>query len=143
MYENGDGGPENDAEAVRWFRLAVEQGHAAAQGSLGLMYTHGVGVPQDYVAAHMWLNLAGAQSSGNVREAAAKGRDAVAARMTSEQIAEAQRLAREWEPTVSNEEKKNWWEQNTPPGKTTPRLRPPQPRRPGVARWGRAGWRQW
>ena len=31
MYDNGRGVPEDDAEAVRWFRLAVEQGHAGAQ----------------------------------------------------------------------------------------------------------------
>ncbi len=64
------------------------------------MYANGEGVPQDYVAAHMWLTLAGAQSSGDDREAYVQARKAVAALMTSEQIAEAQRLAREWKPTV-------------------------------------------
>ncbi|MFN2150265.1 MAG: SEL1-like repeat protein, partial [Anaerolineales bacterium] len=32
-----------------------------AQYNLGLMYSKGRGVPQDYVKAHMWLNLAAAQ----------------------------------------------------------------------------------
>ena len=57
---------------------------------------NGQGVTQDYVQAHMWFNLAAAQGD----EIPRKNRDAVAERMTSEQIAEAQRLAREWKPKV-------------------------------------------
>ena len=45
MYANGEGVPENDAEAVRWLRAAAEQGHAAAQSYLGFMYHFGQGVP--------------------------------------------------------------------------------------------------
>ena len=44
MYDNGEGVPENDAEAVRWFRLAAEQGNALAQSNLGVMYANGEGV---------------------------------------------------------------------------------------------------
>jgi TPR repeat protein len=33
MYSDGQGVPQNDAEAVRWYRLAAEQGHAGAQFS--------------------------------------------------------------------------------------------------------------
>ena len=51
-------------------------------------------MPQDYVQAHMWLNLAAAQSHAD----AVKNRDIVAALMTPAQIAEAQKLAREWKP---------------------------------------------
>ncbi len=57
------------------------------------MYYKGEGVPQDYVEAHKWLNLAAAKDSQH-----AKARDLAAAKMTREQIAEAQRLAREWKP---------------------------------------------
>ena len=56
------------------------------------MYADGLGVPQDYVSAHMWLNLAAATGD----EEARKARELVAARMTREQIAEAQARAREW-----------------------------------------------
>ena len=56
------------------------------------MYDYGYGVPQDYVQAHMWLNLAAAQGD----EQAAEFRDIVAAKMTPAKIEEAQRLAREW-----------------------------------------------
>ena len=94
MYDIGKGVPEDDAEAAKWYRMAAEQGKANAQFVLGLKYVYGEGVPQDYVAAHMWLNLAAAQGWA----AAKKDRDIVAKRMTREQIAEAQRLAREWKP---------------------------------------------
>ncbi len=100
MYGNGRGVPRDETGAVRWFQLAAEQGDALAQYHLGFKYATGVGVSQDYVAAYMWLDLAGAQSSGDDRKAFVKGREAVAARMTSEQIADAQWLAREWNPTV-------------------------------------------
>ena len=99
MYRNGDGVPEDDAEAVRWYRLAADQGYARAQGNLGFMYRNGDGVPEDYVQAHMWFNLAAAHSSGGGRDRLEENRDIVAAKMTAEQIAEAQRRAREWTPT--------------------------------------------
>jgi len=93
-YGAGRGVPQDHAEAVRWYRRAAEQGDANAQSNLGAMYGNGRGVPQDYVAAHMWFNLSAAQ--GNVD--AAENRGSVAARMTPAQIAEAQRLARDWTP---------------------------------------------
>jgi len=96
MYATGRGVPQDDAEAVRWYRLAAEQGDADAQGNLGFMYGNGQGVPQDYVEAHMWANLAAAQSSGEDRDRWVENRDINAAKMTAEQIAEAQRRAREW-----------------------------------------------
>jgi TPR repeat protein len=77
-----------------WRPKAAEQGYDQAQTHLGLMYVSGQGVPQDYVIAHMWLNLAAA--SGD--DTAAKGRDLVAKYMTHAQIAEAQKLVREWKP---------------------------------------------
>jgi len=97
MYALGLGVPQVDKEAVKWLNLAAEQGHATAQYNLGDMYERGRGVPQDYIKAHMWFNLAGAK--GNVQ--AVKNRDIIAAKMTPAQIAEAQRLAREWKPKTS------------------------------------------
>ena len=92
MYSNGDGVPQDYAEAVRWVHLSAEQGYASAQRGLGYAYKNGFGVPQDFVQAHMWLNLAGSQGS----PMAQSWRDDVASRMTPDQIAEAQQLAREW-----------------------------------------------
>ena len=58
------------------------------------MYAEGQGVPQDYVQAHMWASLAAA----NGNDTATMVIDITAAQMTPGQIAEAQKLAREWEP---------------------------------------------
>jgi hypothetical protein len=97
MYLNGQGVPRDYATALSWLRMAAEQRYADAQNFLGMMYVGGVVVPQDYVIAHMWFDLAVASG----RQDAAKIRDTIAARMTPAQIAEAQKLAREWKPTPS------------------------------------------
>ena len=81
------------AAALRLWRPIAEQGDASAQYNLGQMYRNGQGVPQDYIQAHMWFNLATAQNDAN----AAKNRDIVAAKMAPAQIAEAQKMARERE----------------------------------------------
>ena len=60
------------------------------------MYEDGTGVPQDHAQAHMWFNLAARSGDDRLRRAATRNLDRVTARMTSEQIAVAQRLAREW-----------------------------------------------
>jgi len=97
MHDNGRGVPQDDAEAARWYRLAADQGIARAQSNLGLLYENGEGVPQDYVQAHLWTNLAVAQSSGEDLNRRERNRDIIAAKMTAEQVVEAQRLAREWD----------------------------------------------
>ena len=62
-------------------------------------YRNGQGVPQDYAQAHMWVTLAASRlPPGKDRDNAVKKRDIVAERMTPAQIAEAQKLAREWKP---------------------------------------------
>jgi TPR repeat protein len=94
MYDSGQGVPQDDAEALKWYHKSAEQGNDSAQRNLGLMYAKGQGVPLDYVLAYMWFNLAASQGDENGK----KGRDIAAKSMTREQIAEAQRLAREWKP---------------------------------------------
>jgi len=94
MYAEGEGVAQDYQEAVRWYRLAAEQDHASGQFSLGAMYIAGHGVPKDYVLAHMWMNMAAAKGV----KKAGKGRDFLEILMTPAQLAEAQRLAREWRP---------------------------------------------
>jgi TPR repeat protein len=97
MYDGGHGVPQDYAQAVVWLRKAAEQGNALGQVNLGTMYDHGHGVPQDYAQAHMWYNLAASSAEDDAaRNEAAKVRDLVATKMTPAQIAEAQRMAREW-----------------------------------------------
>ena len=93
-YDSGD-----YATAIRLWRPLAEQGHADAQYSLGVMYSQGRGVPQDYVQAHMWFNLAASRLlPGEGYNAAIQERNLVAERMTPAQIAEAETLSREWRP---------------------------------------------
>ena len=90
MYANGEGVPQDAAEAVRWYRISADQGNAAAQNNLGLSYSNGEGVLKDSVLAHMWFNIAGA----NGNEAAREGRDNLERDMTRDEITRATELAR-------------------------------------------------
>jgi TPR repeat protein len=86
---------DNYAEAAKWFQLAADQGRADAQSNLGTMYAEGEGVPQDFVVALMWFSMAAAQN----HKEAIENRDKAVLFMTPAQIAEAERLARNWKPT--------------------------------------------
>ena len=76
------------------FASLRNRGRVAAQNSLGGLYVSGRGVPKDYVVAYMWFSLSAAQGDHD----SAIQRDLVAKLMTPAQIAEAQKLAREWKP---------------------------------------------
>ncbi|MDA9260602.1 hypothetical protein N9P58_01920 [Puniceicoccaceae bacterium] len=73
-------------------RKAAEQGHAAAQFNLGEMYANGDGITKDAVIAYMWFNLAASQDYEDAKE----NKGMLSEKMTREQIAEAQKLSREW-----------------------------------------------
>ena len=94
MYYKGLGVTQDDTQAESWFRKAADQSNPQAQYALGFMYANGRGVPKDYVQSHMWFSLA---ASGGGTDAI-NSLNEVASKMTPEQIAEAQRLAREWKP---------------------------------------------
>jgi uncharacterized protein len=115
MYAEGAGVLQDYEEAVKWYRRGAEKGHTGFQYKLGLSYAEGKGVPQDYVQAHKWFNLAASGQGAKVEQKrrdlfaevfeppakavsweAVSNRDTVAKRMTPAQIAEAQRMAREW-----------------------------------------------
>ena len=91
---NGQGVPQDHEEAVRWARLAAERGDSGGQVILGMAYVNGFGVTRDYVAAYMWLTLAA--SGGSNIQGTDQLRSLAAARMTPEQIEEAELRARDW-----------------------------------------------
>jgi TPR repeat protein len=95
MYAQGQGVPQDYKQAVRWFGRAAVQGVPEAQFELGMLYARGLGVPQDFVLAHAWVNLATASAEPADAHYFATERDALASRMTPDQLATAQRLARE------------------------------------------------
>jgi len=92
MYSRGKGVPKDYAQAIHWYQEAAEEELPEAQYNLGVMYKEGQGVPRDLVQAHMWFNL----SSGQGHKDAYRARLLVSRMMKPEDIAEAQKLAREW-----------------------------------------------
>ena len=99
MYDDGEGVPQDYGQAVRWYTKAAEAGNADAQGRLASMYAVGHGVPQDFVQAYKWFNIAvSTETDKEERDRSVRNRDLVSGKMTPNQIAEAQRLAREWKP---------------------------------------------
>lgn len=91
MYEMGIGVAQEYREAVRWYRLAALKGQVGAQVNLAVMYGNGQGIAQDIMRAHMWFNIAA--TGGD--KAGVNGRELAAARMTGQQIEQAQRWAQE------------------------------------------------
>lgn len=93
-YENGDGVPRDHAKAREWYEKAAAQGDAKAQFYLGMQSSFGQGGPMDLVQAYMWYSLA----AGNGNAHAPGYRDDLTRQMTSAQIAEGKKRAREWKP---------------------------------------------
>jgi hypothetical protein len=81
-----------DVDALTQFESDAKLGRSDALYNLGLAYSTGQGVTVDYVAAHKWFNLAAIKGSGLAKSWRAQ----ISAEMNPGQIAEAQKLAREW-----------------------------------------------
>lgn len=95
-YENGFGVPQNYAAAADLYRRAAEQGDAFAQSRLGLSYDKGHGVPLDLVLSYKWLDLAAARASRREHDFYSRLRNAVASKMSLDQVIEGQKLALIW-----------------------------------------------
>ncbi len=98
MYDSGEGVDRDPAEAARWYREAAEQGHGLAQLNLGAAYGDGQGVPRSYAQAYVWLSLAADRLEGDDREVALQNRETAASRLSTGQLAEAERIVRAWRP---------------------------------------------
>src|SRR5512143_3672667 len=81
-----------DIDALAEYEVAAQQGRPDALYNLGLAYSTGQGVGVDFVAAHKWFNLAALRGVDEAKS----WRASIAKEMNTAQIAEAQRLAREW-----------------------------------------------
>jgi len=92
---NGTDGIEKDPiEGAICIREAAQRGNAQAQAQLAALYGLGLGLPQDWVHAHMWASVAAIQ--GFDGEETRSFRDQIAEEMTAEELAESQRLVQEW-----------------------------------------------
>jgi hypothetical protein len=99
LYDFRKGVPQDFAAARQWYEKAAAQGHAGAQNNLGGLYEFGHGVTQNDVLAYMWYSIAAAHPDEDEwRDLAAENRDEIAGNMTSAQIAEGKKRAREWRP---------------------------------------------
>lgn len=92
MYELGEGIPQDYGRAAQWYLRAARQGNRRAQLSVGRLYEKGQGVPQNDVLALMYYTLAA--TNGELR--ATTERDRLTVWMAPDQVAEAQRQAREY-----------------------------------------------
>ena len=93
-YSEGPGRSEDFGEAARWFRKAAEAGHGPAQADLAMLYGKGLGVPQDYVWSYAWFAAAAENMvHGRAREQTLELRDMMAAFLSPDERARAERLA--------------------------------------------------
>ena len=81
-----------DVDSLTQFEMEARTGRPEALYNLGLAYSTGQGVTQDYVAAHKWFNLAAMRGINEAKS----WRNQIAEEMNAGQIAQAQKLAREW-----------------------------------------------
>ena len=81
-----------EVDDLQQFETEARKGRVEALYNLGLAYSTGQGVRVDYVAAHKWFNLAAMKGVNEARSWRAQ----ISREMSSGQIAEAQRQAREW-----------------------------------------------
>jgi TPR repeat protein len=81
-----------DIDALAQYESDAKQGRAEALYNLGLAYSTGQGVSVDFIAAHKWFNLAAMRGVDEAK----RWRAQISSEMSHLQIAEAQRLAREW-----------------------------------------------
>jgi uncharacterized protein len=96
MYEHGFGEPQAYVAAADLYAQGAAQGNPFTQAMLGLMYDKGHGVPQDFVLAYKWLDVAAARTREHEHDTYARFRDAVASKMSRDEIAVGQRLALSW-----------------------------------------------
>ncbi len=96
--------PEDQEEAVKWYRKAADQGYSDGQVSLGLWLTIGKSNAQDNAEAIELLRASVPSSLFDMdKRKFAEARDELAAKMTPQQVAESERLAREWKPKNPND----------------------------------------
>lgn len=93
--DGGKGFPRDMAQAAAWYRKAADQGDAAAEGTLGMLYTLGQGVERSDAEAYFWLDLAAAVAGPNQAQYAAN-RQAVGTRITADELAEVQDREAKW-----------------------------------------------
>ena len=92
MHYKGLGTVRGEQKAIKWLKLSAEMGDVTGQGILGGKYFLGRrGFVEDLVLSHMWFNISVANGSSSTYY-----KTMVEEYLTPDQLAEAQKLAREW-----------------------------------------------
>ena len=97
MYLKGYGITQNYGNAVKFLRLAVEQGNVGAMTELGDILALGTAYPKDVYRAHVLFNLAAVRGAPK----AAEKRDALAKTMKIEELLQAQAEAEKYTEKTS------------------------------------------
>lgn len=96
MFDTGQGIAADPRRAREWYEKAAVQGDAFAQYNLASLYGMGRGVEQSDMKAFTWLSIVEANRNNASLKGIADAKKLVEAHLSSEQIAEGQRLAIEW-----------------------------------------------
>ena len=88
----GEGISEDDAEAVKWYLMAADQGNPIAQDNLGAMYFVGEGIAENKIEAYKWFFISGALGNDDGRG----NSQHVGKSMDLADIMQAKKLGREW-----------------------------------------------
>jgi TPR repeat protein len=97
LYRDGGKGlPRDMAQAAAWYRKAAEQGDVGAQGTVGLLYSLGQGLPQSDVEAYFWLDLA-ASAKGPMQQQYAQNRQTIGTHITTDELEEVQERVAKWQ----------------------------------------------
>ena len=103
MYTEGKGVARDYAKAVLLYRLSASQGFARAMNNMGVMYEYGLGAPRDLGKSYAWYDLAAARFGPSAeRQQSLRNRDSVAAQLSPQQLARAEKLARELRPDTES-----------------------------------------
>jgi TPR repeat protein len=105
IYDLGQGVPQDDAEAVKWYERAATQGSAKGQYQLGAVYARSAQV-KDPFQGYKWLTiaartLASGPQGGVTADQATTLRTLIEGELSKDQIAKAKAEADAFKPTKS------------------------------------------
>ena len=92
MHEWGNGVPQDNSQALKWYKRSAELSHKDAQNNLGALYSKGEGTEQNFVEALKWFLI----SAENGSEGGQKNIRILEKRMNYEKISQAQKFANDW-----------------------------------------------
>ena len=92
MHEWGNGVPQDNSQALKWYKRSAELSHKDAQNNLGALYSKREGTEQNFVEALKWFLI----SAENGSEGGQKNIRILEKRMNYEKISQAQKFANDW-----------------------------------------------